>query len=119
MRAVYFILLTSLDADGPGDSALKICMAFPSDGRTASTNTKTPIPPIQWVKRRQNIIALESPMLSLGKVKIDAPVVVNPETVSKNASKKYGISPLIIKGKQPTSEMNIQHSATMTNPSLA
>ena len=51
--------------------------------------------------------------------KIEAPVVVKPETVSKSASKKLGISALITNGKQPINEAKIQLNATIKKPSLA
>jgi hypothetical protein len=51
--------------------------------------------------------------------RIVEPVVVNPETVSKNASIKLGIYPLIKKGSAPKSDIRIHESATITYPSLA
>ena len=42
-----------------------------------------PIPPSQWVRERQNRIERGSPSMSR---RIEAPVVVNPEMVSKKAS---------------------------------
>mgnify|MGYP000013346713 FL=1 len=48
------------------------------------------MPPIQWEKLRQNSV----PWLSAStSVRIVEPVVVKPETVSKKASAKDGISP--------------------------
>ena len=52
------------------------------------TNANTPIPPIKCVKPRQKSIALSKCSTSLNIV---APVVVNPDTVSNNAS-MYGAS---------------------------
>ena len=51
--------------------------------------------------------------------RIEAPVVLKPETVSKNASTKFGISRLNTKGSAPNRDMTIQASATITKPSLA
>ena len=48
-----------------------------------------------------------------------APVVVNPDMVSKNASVKVGIPPERRKGRHPNNEKNIQPRVTMPNPSLA
>ena len=48
------------------------------------------MPPIQWVRLRQNRTPCGSPSIS---VRIDAPVVVSPETVSKNAFVNDGIAP--------------------------
>ena len=46
-------------------------------------NTSTPMPPTQWVKLRQN----SSPwLMDSTSVRMEAPVVVKPLTVSKNAS---------------------------------
>ena len=59
-------------------------MLWPSlMGRMAMTNTSTPMPPTQWVKLRQN----KAPRLKGSTaIRMDAPVVVKPETVSKKAS---------------------------------
>ena len=85
-------------------------------GTMAMINTSTPMPPIQCVKLRQN----NSPQLMLStSVKMEAPVVVNPLTVSKNASANEGISLLMTNGNAPTAESAIHASATITNPSLA
>ena len=48
-----------------------------------------------------------------------APVVVKPDTTSKNASTKDGIVPLKTKGRQPIRLNAAQESATITKPSLA
>ena len=53
-------------------------------GIIISTKTKTPMPPIQWVKLRQKRTPWGS---SSGLASTDAPVVVKPETISKNAWK--------------------------------
>jgi hypothetical protein len=52
--------------------------------------TMIPIPPIQWVKLRQNKMDLGKLSIS---VKMEEPVVVKPETDSKKASMNKGISP--------------------------
>lgn len=44
-------------------------------------------------------------------VRMDAPVVVKPLTVSKNASGKLDISPLVKNGRQPASDANSHVSA--------
>ena len=56
------------------------------------TNTSTPIPPTQCVKLRQNRMPRCRDSTS---VKIVAPVVVKPETVSKIQSTNLGMSPEI------------------------
>ena len=48
------------------------------------------MPPIQWVKLRQNKIDLGKISMS---VRMDEPVVVNPEIDSKKASVNPGIVP--------------------------
>ena len=53
-------------------------------------NTSTPMPPTQWVKLLHMREAWEMASTS---DRILAPVVVNPETDSKSASMKFGISP--------------------------
>ena len=59
-------------------------------GRMAMTNTSTPMPPTQCVKLRQN--SRPRSMVSTS-VRMLAPVVVKPETVSKKLSIKLGIAP--------------------------
>ena len=109
--------LTSFPTVGPGTSARIRCMPWPSVmGSTAITNTSTPMPPTQWVKLRQN-----SPLRLKGStaVKIVDPVVVKPETVSKKASIKLGISPEITKGIAPNRDMAIHARDTTAKPSRA
>ena len=56
----------------------------------AMTNTRTPMPPTQWVKLRQNRMPRFSDSTS---VRMVAPVVVKPETVSKKQSTKLSMEP--------------------------
>ena len=87
MVAVDFIRGTSLPTLGPGLSARSRCMVKPSPrlplGTMASRNTSTPMPPSQWVKLRQYRSPLGRASTS---VRMLAPVVVKPETVSKTQS---------------------------------
>ena len=71
-------------AEVPGTSARMMYMLLSSlIGRTAMMNTSTPMPPIQCDRLRQS----SSPLLmDSTSVSIVAPVVVKPETISKNAS---------------------------------
>ena len=50
-----------------------------------------PMPPSHWVRARQKRIPFGS---TLGSPRIDDPVVVNPDAVSKNASVRSGMAPL-------------------------
>ena len=76
---------TSLPAMGPGTSARTRCMELSFFmGIIMSTNTSTSMPPIQWVKLRQKRTPWGS---NSGLASTDAPVVVKPETISKNAWK--------------------------------
>ena len=79
-------------------------------------NTSTPMPPIQWVKLRQNSMQRDSASTS---VRMLEPVVVKPDTVSNMASMKCGISPLMTKGRAPVTLSRIQLSATTAKPSRA
>ena len=45
--------------------------------------TSTPMPPIQWLNRRQN---MQPRLIASTLVRMLAPVVVKPDTVSKSAS---------------------------------
>jgi hypothetical protein len=51
-------------------------------------------------------------------VRMDAPVVVKPDMVSKNASVSEGIEPSIINGREPNSEKRIHDPVTIMYPSL-
>ena len=62
---------------------------LPLPGAKASQNTSTPLPPSQWLKLRQYRIPQERDSTS---GRMDAPVVVKPDTISKNASMNLGIS---------------------------
>ena len=69
---------------GPGLSARTRWEVRPDIcGSSARVSTSTPMPPIQWVKLRQNITPRGWPSIC---VMMDAPVVVKPETASKKAS---------------------------------
>ena len=60
------------------------CIVWPpASGTTASRSTRTPIPPIQWVKLRQKSDVWERASTF---VRMLAPVVVKPLAVSKTAS---------------------------------
>ena len=79
------------------------------------TNKTIPSPPIQCVKLRQNRIDYGRDSTS---GKIDAPVVVNPDTVSKNASTNEEIDPLSRKGNVPIQERTSHERDTDKKPSL-
>ena len=85
-------------------------------GIIASKNTRTPMPPSQWVKLRQykRLIGKASTFCTTL-----APVVVKPETVSKIQSIKFGISPLIQKGSAPKRDTAIHANDTVRKPSRA
>ena len=107
---------TSLDTDGPVLSERIRWISPPplESDWVIITNTRTPMPPTQWVKLRQNKLDLLSASTS---VRMLAPVVVKPDTVSKNASTKEGISPLNTKGNAPPKLSTAQPKATATRPS--
>ena len=84
MRAVRRMRGTSLPLTGPGISARARCMLRSSlIGITASMNTSTPMPPIQWEKLRQN--STPRPSVSTSGT-TDAPQVVKPDVISNSAS---------------------------------
>lgn len=80
----------------------------------ATARISIPIPPSQWVSDLQNSIPLDNPSIS---VRIDEPVVENPEDVSKTASAKFGISPEATKGMAPIMDIIIQVKDTTKKPS--
>ena len=102
---------------GPGTSARIRCIPWPSViGSTAMTNTSTPMPPTQWVKLRQN---RQLRRRGSTAVRMVEPVVVKPETVSKKASIKLGMSPESTKGSAPKRDMKTHARATTASPSRA
>ena len=116
IRAVYRSFGTNLPTDGPGLSArIRLMCDAPLSGITARRNTRTPIPPIQWVKLLQNSVQWESASTSF---KMVVPVVVKPEIVSKRASVKDGISLEITNGKQPKKLKKIQLKEVVRQPSF-
>ena len=79
------ILGTSLLEDGPGDSARRRCMLrFPPSGTIIMPNTSIPMPPTQCVKLRHKSMDLSRASTSVSMLE---PVVVQPETISKTASR--------------------------------
>ena len=114
---LFLLFKELLPGLGPGLSAFnKNIVLVDNYGINASINIRNTIPPIQWVKLLQNNIPLGSDSIS---VNIEAPVVVKPDDVSKNASINEGIAPLITKGSAPTTEINIHANPTVRNPSFA
>ena len=90
--AVSVILGCSLSALGPGASAAKSCIPpIPKRGNMAIAKTIIPMPPIQWVKLRQNKTPSGSASMSFNIVE---PVVVYPDIVSNTAFEKFGIDPV-------------------------
>ena len=81
----------------------------------ANDRTIMPMPPIQWVRLRQNRMPRGRDSTSVSML---APVVVKPDMVSKKASVKEGMAPEMRKGRQPNSEREIQAKVTMANPCL-
>lgn len=67
-------------------------------------------PPSHWVRERQNIIERGNASILLIT---HAPVVVNPEQDSKNASAKDGKTPDRINGKEPMRDAT-SHEKLMT-----
>ena len=94
---------------------MNVALIF-AGGRGQRMNTKTPIPPIQWVKLLHSNIQWERASTS---ERILAPVVVNPDTVSNIASIGLGILPDITNGNAPAILKTIQLRATVTAPSFA
>jgi hypothetical protein len=66
---------------------------MPKMGKMASDRTIIPIPPSQCVKLLQNNIPCDKDSISF---RIEDPVVVKPDMVSKNASVKFGMAPVNI-----------------------
>ena len=106
---------TSLSTWGPGLSAfIRLTWEPPVRGSRESRNTRTPMPPIQWVKLRQNRMPLGR---SSTPGRMLAPVVVKPDTVSNRASTGFGMQPVTTNGTAPTMEMTSQLSEVAAKPS--
>ena len=114
--AVSFNLETTLPKTGPGTSArMTSRWLFLLFSIMASAKTSTPIPPIKWAKLRQK---RSECVKTLTSGKMVAPVVVNPELISKKASMMLGICPDKTKGSAPKKDQSTQQSATINIPSL-
>ena len=99
----------------PVTSAEYICEPLnPNMGNTAIVMTIIPKPPIQCVILRQSSKLLGKTSMSFRMV---APVVVNPDIVSKKASANHGMFPLSQYGISPMNENIIQVKVTITDPS--
>ena len=103
---------TSFPTEGPGLSArIRYILEAPASGSSAIMKTSTPIPPIQWEKLRH--IRTERGRISTSP-RIVAPVVVNPDTISKSASTGLGKQPLKYRGMAPQILSMTQQTATLT-----
>lgn len=113
MSEIFGVSLVSV---GPGVSAATAW--FPSmliAGSSATVNIRIPIPPIQWVNERHKSMLFGRISTSGTAV---APVVVNPDTASKNALAGFGIAPVKIYGRQPKIQQRVQDTTTINEPSL-
>ena len=72
------------------------------------------MPPIQAEAILQNSRPLGSASMS---VRMEAPVVVKPDTLSKNALTRVNSPPYIIYGMAPKMQDSIQENVTMKKPS--
>ena len=81
---------------------------------TNETRVTMPMPPIHAEAMRQNCNPLGKLSMSL---RMDAPVVVKPETLSKKALMTVNSPPNIKKGMAPKTQAAIQQPVTMQQPS--
>ena len=79
-------------------------------GNTASVNRMIPMPPIHCMSERQKRMPWGRHSTSSRMV---APVVVNPDIVSKKASVRLVMLPWMRKGNMPNSE-KMTHTAVTT-----
>jgi len=73
-----------------------------------------PMPPTQCVMARQNSNGGAS---TAGSSRIDAPVVVKPESTSKHASTTLGIAPVMTNGIEPSPVNTSQLAVTVAKAS--
>ncbi len=103
-------MAVTFDFSGPVVSAfISWNPPTPSKGINATVNATIPIPPSQFVRQRHKLMLLGKVSMLL---KIVAPVVANPLTLSKIASVKFGIAPEKYKGIEPKRLVKIQQQAT-------
>ena len=96
---------------GPVASAAKILTLPPtSDGKMAMVKNTIPRPPIHCISERQKSMPWGS--RSTSSI-IEAPVVVNPDIVSKYASVRLVMLPWMRKGNMPKIE-KMTHTAVTT-----
>ena len=97
---------------GPVASAANTFMLPPTnEGSTAMVKKTMPRPPIHCMSDRQNRMPWGSRSTSSMMV---APVVVNPDMVSKKASVRLVMLPCMMKGNMPKTENTTQASVTTT-----
>ena len=94
---------------------MRFMLEPPVIGTTARRNTRTPIPPIQWVRERHISEVWD---IASTFVRMLAPVVEKPEAVSNIASVKEGISFVIMNGMHPQILNTSHERAVATQPSL-
>jgi len=85
-----------------------IC-AFPNEGRITNIKTTMPIPPIKCIEERQNSNPFGRASILL---RIVAPVVVYPETLSNNAFTSVNSPPQSNRGNIPMKQEIIQLNTT-------
>ena len=111
IRALDLTFGTRRLTEGPGLSAFMRFMRLPPViGSRMSRKTRTPMPPIQWVKLRH--IRIQFGMTSTSD-RILAPVVVKPDTVSNSASIGLEIAPENRNGSAPAILRTIQLRETV------
>ena len=87
----------------------------PRKGRMANDRTMMPMPPIQWVRLRQNRMPRGRDSTSVSML---ASVVVKPDMVSKKASVYDGMAPENTKGKAPKAASDSHENVTTAKPSF-
>ena len=112
--AVWVIFAVTLPLLGPVVSLLiRRKPPTPKRGKRATVKATIPIPPSQCIWHLHTWIVIGQESTSC---KIVEPVVVKPETDSKTASLKEGITPEKKRGNAPSSPVAIHASATKTMP---
>jgi hypothetical protein len=75
----------------------------------ATASTTMPMPPSQWVVERHRRMDLGRASTS---VKMEAPVVVKPDMLSKKASAGFFVTPEMRKGRAPAKDAQTQARLT-------
>ena len=108
---ISLLRILNCSSEMPVTSALyRKELPLPKKGINDIAKIRIPIPPIHCVKLRQKCSDFGNTSIFSS---VELPVVVNPHMLSKKASVKFGMAPLIRNGSVPNSTIANQVDVTV------